>query len=432
MTAQSRPLSLAAATLVNLNIMIGSGIFINTVILAHTAGAYGAVTYAAVGLLILPLMLSFSELARQHSGGSFYSYVAPLSKTWGFMSLWNYSISKLASCAVALHVSMSLLQTIFPTLTTIPLIMLDLCTLLLFTILNSFHVQFGKQVQLFFMIGKLAPILFVIAIGCITACGSLPYTQELEFHTLSDGIRGVPFVLYAFMGFEMVCGLTRALKDPERTIPRAMIIAYAICISLTTLFQWFFFCLVPYLGTLSSYLAAFPALVHVLHIPNQHLAIICMHTGIALSAAGASFGIMYANAGNFYELARRKLLIFSSFFAHRNSLHTPVRCIIAESVVVALFLIFSQGNIQVLQKLSATGVTLTYLLGALTLLIATPHITRTTRFIAFLGSCSALVLFTICLSSLTTAGIAPPICFITIAALGVIMKWYYKEADTPL
>ena len=54
--SRSQKLSLFSAILININIMLGSGIFINTAVLTQQAGSLGALVYPIVGLLLFPLL----------------------------------------------------------------------------------------------------------------------------------------------------------------------------------------------------------------------------------------------------------------------------------------------------------------------------------------------------------------------------------------
>ena len=49
-------LSLWQAVVININVMFGSGIFINTVILAKLAGIFSFVSYIIFALIVLPLI----------------------------------------------------------------------------------------------------------------------------------------------------------------------------------------------------------------------------------------------------------------------------------------------------------------------------------------------------------------------------------------
>src|SRR5271169_2910080 len=91
-------LSLPTAILININIMLGVGIFINTAELAKRAGALGCLSYALVGILLLPLIICVAELVKLHPSGGFYIFARrEINPFFGFLSAWIYFTGKLAS-----------------------------------------------------------------------------------------------------------------------------------------------------------------------------------------------------------------------------------------------------------------------------------------------------------------------------------------------
>ena len=84
-------LSLSSAVLINLNVMVGAGIFINTVLLSQNAGGLGAAAYAVVGLLLLPLMMSMYQLAKIHRGGSLYDYGLHMGHYAAFVTMESHA-----------------------------------------------------------------------------------------------------------------------------------------------------------------------------------------------------------------------------------------------------------------------------------------------------------------------------------------------------
>jgi len=421
----SRKLSLAAATLINLNIMVGSGIFINTVLLAHFAGSYGALTYLIVGILILPLILSFSRLALIHRGGSLYQYGASLGPLHGFLSTWSYFLAKLASCAVAIHVCSSLLQTVFPPLASYTTLFIDSIIVALFTLLNTLHAHIGKRIQIIFLAGKLLPIVTILGAGLyalIFAPSVLPSTNTpfLWFSIVS----GIPFVLYAFMGFEASCGLNHRLAHPERDSSRALLIAYLLGVVITTLFQFFFSYLIPSLGSLTNYLHAFPTLLSTCTFCSsgiQYSAVLLLHSGIAASAAGVAFGIMYTNSWNLYELISRKHLPRRMAWLGTVYHDTPQACVIIEGIIVMAFLIIAGGNIMLLQQLAACGVVYTYLVSS----YALTQLEHSARYIvSWCGVLSCIVLFAACIRNFFINGIVPLLLFIGMIMVGIVLFRY--------
>ncbi len=72
-------------------------------------------------------------------------------------------------------------------------------------------------------------LLLVIFVG-------LPYLGEVNYFEMPSGISGVfqasALLFFAYQGFEEMVKLSEETRDPERTIPRALISAVAICILL--------------------------------------------------------------------------------------------------------------------------------------------------------------------------------------------------------
>ena len=72
-------------------------------------------------------------------------------------------------------------------------------------------------------------IVFVILIG-------LPHLGSVDYFVMPNGFSGVfkgaALVFFAFMGFEEMVKLAEETKDPERTIPRAMLLALPVWVAL--------------------------------------------------------------------------------------------------------------------------------------------------------------------------------------------------------
>lgn len=411
-------ISLSSAVLINLNVMIGSGIFINTVLLSKNAGGLGALAYLTVGVLILPLILSISRLSQLHGGGSFFDYGSNLGAYAGFVTSASYFFAKLASCALGIHVSISLLQTLFEPLARIPTLWIDLCVILFFMFLNTRNLRVGKQIQLLFVICKFVPISFVVLTGLYLfnpgnfAVANL-YPQGI--------MTSVPFILHAFMGFEISCSLSRSLENPEKNGPRAVLYAYGLGVALVCIFQFLFY---GALGTmfegLGSYLDAFPALISRLPAISVHTAELLkgiLHIGIASSALGAAYGIMYSNAWNLFELAARKQIFKPAFFARLNVHHIPLVCVFVEALVAALYLIVTGGYQVPLQQVAAYGSTIAYSLSALGLVAVIYRIEKRIAFWPLLGVGSCCLLIGFMMRNFYLYGFLPPIVF-TIVLLG--------------
>ena len=134
--SSSKKLSLLSAIFINLNVMIGTGIFINTYDLSTCTGAAGFLLYPMVGLCMLPLIAITGKLLGYFPTGGLYAFGNSYHPFLGFLSCWSYFFGKLASCALMLSVGATMLQNIIPGAACLSITTICLLLLTFFTFLN--------------------------------------------------------------------------------------------------------------------------------------------------------------------------------------------------------------------------------------------------------------------------------------------------------
>jgi hypothetical protein len=133
MTNQKK-LSLLSVILININIMLGAGVFINTVVLAKTTGSLSPLSYVIVGFLLLPIVLSIVKLWEScKSQATFYQLGSHISPFVGFLSSWCYFIGKISTFSLGIHVCSSILQQLFIFFDNIPVLLLDLIFIFIYS-----------------------------------------------------------------------------------------------------------------------------------------------------------------------------------------------------------------------------------------------------------------------------------------------------------
>lgn len=350
-------LSLLSAIFININIMLGTGIFINTVGLASETGALCTVVYGMVGILILPLILAFSELMSYYpTGGTFYDFGSYIHPLVGFINTWAYFIGKLATPAIGIHVFVTLMQQINPLLAHYNTLMIDTGFVLFFVLLNTFNLKTGRNINYFFIILKLIPILFVIFSAFFLFN---PINFNVPFLPWENIPATVPIIIFALTGFEASCSLSRQIENPEKNGPRAILISYIITLSILMLYQFSFFGILgSCLSMLDGYQEVFPFLIKKC-IPNsqqwQYFFKAITLSGIATSALGSSYGVIYSNIWNLHLLAEKNLLFKAHFFMRKNKYGTPFICVVTAGCIILLYQWFSHGNLIPLQLISSTG-----------------------------------------------------------------------------
>ncbi len=364
-------LSLRSAIFININIMLGSGIFINTTVLAKQAGFLGAFSYTLVGILMLPLIIAIKNLLSIYPSGGFYTFaMKEIHPFAGFVSVWSYVIGKLASAVIVTHTAVLLLQQIFPWLATINPLLLDAGIITTFISLNMLDIKTSSTIQAYFLGFKIIPILFGIFAGfyLFTPTSITASSLMLENIPLT-----LPIVLFAIAGFEAACSLSSRIENAEKNGPRAIMISYAAVITTITLFQLAISgALGSALSSFIDYREVFPALVTQLfdsetsHINLAHL----FHLAIAASALGGAYGMIFSNIWNVHTLAEHNHLIASSWFRKMNRYDIPWLCVLLEGVICLAYIYISGGSQLPLQQMSALGSAIAYSISALAAILA--------------------------------------------------------------
>lgn len=422
--SQDYKLSLPAAILININIMLGVGIFLNTSLLAQNCGALGFLNYILVGLLLLPLVMSIAKLLEIHPAGGFYTFARQEINTFiGFMSTWIYFSGKLASASIMIHTSVLIFQKLIPALANFSPLPLDIGILSCFVALNMHNMKAGRNIQVMFTVFKAIPVLFVIASGLYLFNGA-HFTSS---HLLWEGIPGtLPLIIYAIMGFEAACSLSSKIQDARKNGPKAIFISYALIVCILTCYQLLFYAAVGTNLAQGTYREAFPSLLAYLLPGNELWAVKIggiINLAIASSALGGAYGILFSNSWNLHILAQNNHIIRSSWFTTFNRHAIPFGCIVAEGIVCCLYLVVTQGSQVILQSIGALSAIIAYTVSAIALLRAKrnrPDITINS-WIPRLGLLNCLILAAACVYSLITKGATSLYGFILLSLFGIVM-----------
>ncbi len=415
-------LSLASAILINVNIMLGSGIFINNVNLARAAGPLSTLSYPLVGFFLIPLIAIFSLLLNHYPGATFYELGGKVHPTLGFISSWGYFIGKLASSALSIHVSVSTTQMLVPALASLNAVLIDASILGIFLLLNLFNIKTERPIQYLFVTLKSIPVIIVI--GAATALFN-PLNFAVIEQSATSLFSTVPLVLFGFAGFEASCSLSKNIKNPSRNGPLAIIISFAIVLVAVTLFQLGLF------GALGSDLAAFSTFQSPIRevikdcfstLFLQKTLIAAAFVGIASSALGASYSILYSNVWNLHTLAGYNVIPCASTLRRCNRFAAPSACILVAGIIILGYIIGSRGNNLPLQQISACATTIAYSISVLSFLWLSFGSLRRHRIIGILGIVSCSVFVATTFINAYTFGVFPYIILAIGISAGLIMR----------
>lgn len=416
-------LSLTSAIFINLNIMMGVGLFISTTVLSQKLGAASIFIYPLMGLLMFPLIYSTSKLINRFPKGGFYSFAKSMNPYLGFISTWSYFMGKLASGGLMLYVGCTILKEYFTFSQGVSPLYVSFAVLLLFTIFNLYNIKIGALVQQFFFGAKLIPILSVIGIGFFYFDSSGLVSQNFHFAEIPFII---PLLIFCLCGFEAACSISRKIENPEVNGPKAIFYSFGIVVLLYTFYQALLYAMTHAdVNAIASYKEIYPLLTQVLPtspMTQQKIASLFNFMS-AISALGGAYGIMFSNAWNLYTLAEHEHLVFNKYFLKLNKHHIPYLVILLEGSVFVMFLLFTQGYQIPLQQTTAFGVTIAYTITAIGAFVQL----KKYKGITTLAVITCLGFIASCLYSLMQQGISSLYLFLSIIAFGTFMFWYKQK-----
>ncbi|AGG90268.1 APC family permease [Rhodanobacter denitrificans] len=241
-TAYARSLRPRDAALVVVGGIIGGGIFLNPGIVAQRteSGLALLLMWVAAGVLTLIGALCYAELGarRPHAGGSYVYLREAFGPLAGFLFGWTmllviYSGSSAAVATIFASYTAALfgLQSAWA-------LPLTVGGLVFVSAINLFGIRLGAQIQNLFALLKLLAVAVLVVCGLFLAGAGAGHGQLLAADPARQGVgfigAALP-VLFAYSGFTYLNNLAGEVREPQRTLPRALalgmglvIVAYAL------------------------------------------------------------------------------------------------------------------------------------------------------------------------------------------------------------
>lgn len=227
----ARRLGTGDAVIIGLGSMIGAGIFA-----AFAPAAAAAGSGLLVGLLIAAAVaycnaVASAQLAAQYptSGGTYVYGRERLGAWWGFVAGWGFVIGKTASCA-AMALTFAAYAIPEPAWAQRAVALL---ALLVLTTVNLRGITKTVGLARLLVAGSIAALASVVV--AILASGNAD-PMHLAGGNWPAGAYGVlqaaGLLFFAFAGYARIATLGEEVRDPARTIPRAIPLALAITVAI--------------------------------------------------------------------------------------------------------------------------------------------------------------------------------------------------------
>jgi APA family basic amino acid/polyamine antiporter len=256
------------AALIVVGGIIGGGIFLNPGTAAQRTGSGLALLlmWAGAGVLTLIGALCYAELGarRPHAGGTYVYLREAFGPLAGFQFGWTMLlvIYSGSSAAVA-TIFASYASAVFglPPKMTLPL---TIGALVFVGGINLFGIRMGAQIQNLFALLKL------LAVAVLVVCGLfLAGVGHGSVLAVDPAYRGAGFVgavlpvLFAYSGFTYLNNLAGEVRDPQRTLPRALMLGMALVIVAYVLVNVAYLAVLGHAGLAASTAPAADVMQHV-------------------------------------------------------------------------------------------------------------------------------------------------------------------------
>ncbi|MFF0548279.1 APC family permease [Streptomyces sp. NPDC004311] len=219
-----RTLGVFDAVVVGLGAMVGAGVF---AVLAPAARAAGGALLAALAVAALVAYCnahSSARLAARYpaSGGTYVYGRERLGPFWGYLAGWGFVIGKTASCAA---MALTVGAYVWPGQQHA----VAVAAVVALTAASYGGVQKSARIARLIVAVVLA-VLAAVVVVCLSsdaAVAVLPGGADRGVHGL---LQGAGLLFFAFAGYARITTLGEEVRDPERTIPRAVPIALGIAL----------------------------------------------------------------------------------------------------------------------------------------------------------------------------------------------------------
>ncbi len=365
------------ATMIVIGSMIGSGIFITSAESARLIGAPGwlLTAWALAGLLTITGALCCAELAAMmpKAGGQYVFLREAYSPLFGFLFGWAIFLVVQTGTIAAVAVAFARFAAVFfPSISGANYIiapihlgssyaislsteqLLAIAMILLLTASNTRGLELGKLVQNVFTFAKTAALIGLIIVGLAlgwsltsaarssswwhpTANGWLPQVAQPglaatgAFALLMLLGKAMIGPLFAQSAWNNVTFTAAEVRDPGRTLPRALLIGCGVVVSL-------------YLLANVAYVATLP-LEGIQKAPQNRVAVAAMNAAlgpigtilmaiaIMISTFGCNNGLILAGSRVYYAMARDGLFFKSA--ARPNAHKAPAMALLAQGLWTA-------------------------------------------------------------------------------------------------
>jgi amino acid transporter len=221
-----------------INGIIGAGIFGLPSRVYGLIGTYSLIAFVACALVVALIILCFAEVGSRfdETGGPYLYAREAFQPAVAFEIGWLIWLARVTAFAANCNLLINYLSYFWlPATSPLWRAAIIVFVVAVLAIINLLGIRQAAIVSNAFTIGKLVPIILFIAVGLFFL-----NPQAYEFGpspTTADFSKSVLLLVYAFTGFEMATIPAGEIKNPQKSLPRALLIALVVVAILYIMIQ---------------------------------------------------------------------------------------------------------------------------------------------------------------------------------------------------
>ncbi|ASA26244.1 APC family permease [Paenibacillus donghaensis] len=343
-TTITKSITFVQALAIVVGMIIGSGIFLKPGIVLSNAGTpwLSILAWVAGGVITLASALSVAEIAAAiPKSGGLYTYLGELyGNVAGFLLGWVQAVISYPASVAALAIAFATYSNFFLPMNGIQQKLLAVFILLFILAMNVISTTFGGMIQTIATIGKLIPVVGIVAFGLISdlAPGFSGITATVSGAGFGAAILGT---LWAYDGWISVTNMAGEIKDPARTLPRAITVGVIFVIVVYVLFNLAIFQVLPYESIVASTTPGADAAEAL--FGNGGGAFIT--AGIIISVLGAMNGYLMTAARVPQAMGEKGEIPFSAVLSRIHpKFRTPANALIFQALLAVIYIFSGTFN----------------------------------------------------------------------------------------
>jgi basic amino acid/polyamine antiporter, APA family len=221
-----------------INGIIGAGIFGLPSQVYSLIGTYSIIAFIACALVVALIILCFAEVSSrfEETGGPYLYAREAYQPAVAFEIGWLIWLARVTAFAANCNLLINYLSFFWSgATTTVSRASIIVLIVAVLAIINLLGIRQAAIVSNAFTIGKLVPLIIFIAAGLFFL-----NPQAFEFGAAPEPAafsKSVLLLVYAFTGFEMATIPAGEIRDPQRNLPRALLIAILVVATIYILVQ---------------------------------------------------------------------------------------------------------------------------------------------------------------------------------------------------